>query len=260
MIFNTTGGANPLNFYVKTYPSEVELKADKPKENTNGVITTTTMTSWAFSATEPKEPEVGMVWIKVGTSSSAEFNALKKNTLQVYPVKAKQYESGKWADKPAYSYHSGEWGTLHTYIYKTGDNGSAFYVYLPSGSYAGQVTHVFGSDGISLKNTNGSNTYGIRIATNNKIDFADYSKLCAKVMFNSTGSNKVWTGLGVTPDRSGLTANYLAIHEYVSQSGSTGEHVYEVDISNVNTSGYVEYVFDAIKCTVDAKITSIWLE
>ena len=34
------GGANPLNFTVKTYPSETELKADKTKKNTIGVITT----------------------------------------------------------------------------------------------------------------------------------------------------------------------------------------------------------------------------
>lgn len=109
MIFNMTGGGASLNFQVKTYPSETELKADKPKENTNGVITTTTMTSWVFSAKEPTEPEVGMVWIALGDSSAVEFNALKNNTLQVYPISAKQYEGGKWVGKTAFSYQDGEW-------------------------------------------------------------------------------------------------------------------------------------------------------
>lgn len=121
MIFNMTGGANPLNFYVKTYPSETELKADKPKGNTIGVITTTTMTSWVFSATEPKEPEVGMVWITVGSSSGVEFNALKKNTLQVYPLSAKQYVSGKWEEVKAMSYQDDEWESWTQYLYNAGD-------------------------------------------------------------------------------------------------------------------------------------------
>lgn len=114
------GGANPLNFTVKTYPSEVELKADKPKANTNGIITTTTMTSWVFSATEPKEPVVGMVWLFVGTSSITEFNAIKSKTLMVYPLSAKQYEGGKWVDKVAYSYQNGDWVEWATYLFNYG--------------------------------------------------------------------------------------------------------------------------------------------
>ena len=120
MIFNMTGGAS-LNFQVKTYPSETELKADNPKENTIGIITTTTMTSWVFSATEPTEPKTGMVWIAVGASSSVEFNALKNNTLQVYPLKAKQYEGGKRVDKVAYSYQNGEWVEFIKYLINGND-------------------------------------------------------------------------------------------------------------------------------------------
>lgn len=106
------GCAIPLNFAVKTYPSEVELKADKPKANTIGVITTTTMTSWVFSATEPTEPEVGMVWISLSNESSVEFNALKKNTLQVYPNRAKQYVNSEWKSVTSMSYQDSKWKNL----------------------------------------------------------------------------------------------------------------------------------------------------
>ena len=117
-----SGGANPLNFVVKPYPSETELKADKPRENTVGVITTTTMTSWVFSASEPTNPDVGMVWVCVGTSSAVEFNALKKNTLQVYPINVKQYEGGKFVDKTAFSYQNGEWvDWWNGYLYLAGN-------------------------------------------------------------------------------------------------------------------------------------------
>lgn len=111
------GSGGALNFKVKTYPSETELKADKPRENTIGVITTTTMTSWVFSATEPKEPEVGMVWIITGTSSGNEFNALKNNALQVYLLSAKQYASNAFVDVPSYIYQDGEWKAIELVLF-----------------------------------------------------------------------------------------------------------------------------------------------
>lgn len=117
-----SGGTNPLNFFVKTYPAETELKADKPKENTIGVITTTTMTSWGFYATEPTVPEVGMVWFFVKTESVVEFNALKKNAIQVYPFSAKQYVDSKWVEVAAMSYINGAWVEWDTrnFVFKSG--------------------------------------------------------------------------------------------------------------------------------------------
>ena len=113
---------NPLNFSVVTYPSETELKAATPEENTVGVCTTTTMSSWIFSASEPTEPAVGMVWFSVGDFSSVEFNALKENTLQVYPLSAKQYVSGAWVDVTAFTYQGGEWVSWWDgYLYQIGN-------------------------------------------------------------------------------------------------------------------------------------------
>ena len=109
MIFNMTGGGDALNFQVKAYQSETELKSDSPKVNTIGIITTTTMTSWVFSATEPAETEVGMVWISVGTSSDSAFNALKKNDLHVYPQSTKQMVFGEFADVDAMFFNGETW-------------------------------------------------------------------------------------------------------------------------------------------------------
>ena len=88
------GGGGGLNFQVvggTTAPSN-------PKENTIWINTTEKITSWIFSATEPQNPIPGMVWIRTGVSSPAEFNALKKNGIQVYPISAKQYVSGAWVN------------------------------------------------------------------------------------------------------------------------------------------------------------------
>ena len=80
-----------------------------PNENTIWVNTSTTISSWVFSATQPSNPSNGMVWISTGTSSAIEFNALKNNGIQVYPISAKQYISSTWVDKNAMSYIGGAW-------------------------------------------------------------------------------------------------------------------------------------------------------
>lgn len=79
------GGGAPLNFEVVG-----NQQPDNSKENTLWVNTDVKITSWIFSATEPENPAEGMVWFSVGTSSPVEFNALKKNGIQIYPLSAKQ--------------------------------------------------------------------------------------------------------------------------------------------------------------------------
>lgn len=96
-----------------------------PKENMIWVNTSTKITSYIFSATKPTG-SAGMVWISTGTSSPVEFNALRKNGIQVYPISAKQYISGKWVDKTALSYQNGKWVDWFTYIVKDGASLVAF--------------------------------------------------------------------------------------------------------------------------------------
>lgn len=120
---NAGGGAS-LNFKVvggTTAPGS-------PTENTIWVNTSTAIPSWAFSATEPGSPAAGMVWISTGTSSTVAFNALKKNAIQVYPARAKQYVGGKWVAVDAYIYKSGTWVQFSseiTYYRLPGDECSA---------------------------------------------------------------------------------------------------------------------------------------
>lgn len=57
----------------------------------------------------------GEVWITTDTSSPVGFNALKKNGLMVYPLKASQYIGGTWVVKEASIYQSGEWVQFSSY-------------------------------------------------------------------------------------------------------------------------------------------------
>lgn len=230
-----TGGGS-LNFNVKTYPSEVELKADKPKENTIGVITTTTMTSWVFSATEPTEPEVGMVWISVGNSSGVEFNALKSNTLKVYPLQAQQYENGEWVDKIAFSYIGEEWATWVTYLF---NYGKQKYKWSPvgrlysgsSGETAYAPTATANDDGsVTISLTGSSSTYRRGVyQCDDMIDLTNVKRITLKAGYSGTKND--W-GIYVHKDKTSKQNEYTARCIYSSSMGTDVELT--VDTSGVS--------------------------
>lgn len=239
MIFNMTGGgSNPLNFQVKTYPSETELKADNPKENTIGIITTTTMTSWVFSAKEPTEPEVGMVWIRVEKSSSVEFNALKKNALNVYPIDAQQYVGGAFANVVAKSYQNAAWndwwnGELYIegneYENITGGwthNGYSYYNTIAAATKE--------SNRIGLKGSASSNELS---GTDNPIDVSQFSMIIFDIEVTGYYPNSgISLSIGVTSTKDISTPNRIANVEITQP---TGRRTVELDVSNINESVYI---------------------
>lgn len=184
MILNMGGGGGAvLNFKVVAYDSEEALLASTPAENTIGVVTTTTISSWVFSTTEPTNPKVGMVWISTGATSSAAFNALKDNELQVYPLRAKQYISNAWSNITAQSYQGGKWAKWAMepkYLYNKGDECTDI-----TGGwntlqwYSGATLYSSGckKNADSLSAIAGT-TYGsVGFRTKNKIDLTDASTI-----------------------------------------------------------------------------------
>lgn len=111
-----TGGAS-LNFKVVGSTTEPA----NPKGTVIWVNTDVEITSWIFSTTEPTECTEGMIWFTTGTSSTAPFNALKKNDIEVYPLRAEQYISGAWVRKIAKSYRNDKWVDWLYYLYFNGD-------------------------------------------------------------------------------------------------------------------------------------------
>ena len=115
-LYGFGGGGESLNFKVVGDTTE----PTNPNKNTIWVNTDKKIASWIFSATQPKTATEGMVWIFTSTFSAVEFNALKKNGIQVYPIFAKQYVSGAWVDKTAKSYQNGVWVDWIVRIYELG--------------------------------------------------------------------------------------------------------------------------------------------
>ena len=121
---NLGGGGASLNFKVvggTTAPSN-------PKENTIWVNTDTEVTGYVFGSTEPETTADGMVWIATGTQSGVAFNAIKKNTLLVYPAGCKQHINGAFKNVAAHIYIDGwnQFAFEREYLYNNGETAIAW--------------------------------------------------------------------------------------------------------------------------------------
>ena len=185
---NLGGGSGGLNFKVVGGTSE----PSSPKENIIWVNTSNTITDWVFSATQPSAKS-GRVWISTGTSSNIEFNALKKNGIQVYPISAKQYVSGAWVYKTAKSYQGGKWvdwwnGELYDYGNEWERKTGGWYISQNTSCTLNKNADsmVFHSDGVSDYSHIAMN-YGADVPYN---DFTKVHILISKfVAMNESNSN-----------------------------------------------------------------------
>lgn len=365
------GGSSPLNFKIVAYATEEELAAAQPKENTIGVITTTPISSWTFSAKKPfntdtydkyivknantvlgvisgrtytktndgiaafafidngsyvgpmlvspiqdnagyitsgnhdstqtaedkvvyngttyyypsgawmggatldgltpsfsansnaeaalklaeiyenalaEKEEVskyeGTVWFSTDVSSVGEFNALKKNSIQLCPTSAKQYINGDWIDKTAKSYQNGNWIGWTIYLYNTGDEclettgGWTSISKRASFSNTSQSNAPALGKGRSntLTMTGVTNSGGI-IYTKNKITITGKQKLVldANVITSTTDAGqmvlRIWSELGTYHDD-----NTVASMAFTGNNAKDG--LYYLDISSLDDGDY----------------------
>lgn len=230
-IFNMVGcGGSSLNFNVVGNP-----QPSNPKENVIWVDTDVDITGWVFSATQPEAMAEGMVWFTTGTASNAEFNALKKNGLMVYPVSARQYIGGAWVDKTAKIYKFGQWENFRVYLY---DNGV---------EYTNVAKFVASSDGgtftvndtdITVKQQQTTTANGKWASTNKLLDLSLFTTLVMTLSGQTPYSGKC--GFGVAPSQvSGTnptTSAFTSVKTKTEQEMFSGTYV--CDISSVN-SGYI---------------------
>lgn len=242
MIFNMTGGI-PLNFKVKAYAS-ADLLPATAAENTIAIITETPISEYMFSVEQPENPVDGMVWVATGTGSPSEFNALKKNGLQVYPQSAMQYIGGAWENVTAKSYQNGEWvvwwdGTL----FNLGDQ----YEHVTGGwqqfKLSSGATLTIGTTIVYSAGANESQKMALA-RTVNLIPFGGYKTLYFTIskVSNTGGSLVVYD-----ENDSTIVTNYT--------SGSAG--TYSVDVSELNGNYYVAVGGHNGR---KGEISKVWLE
>lgn len=246
------GGGAPLNFKVVGGTSAPA----SPKENTIWINTNTDVSSWDFSATEPETPSEGMVWITTGKSSTAPFNALKKNNITVYPISAKHYIDGAWVDKTAKIYQGGVWANWwNGELY---ENGNQF-----TSVTGGWGIHNYITDSRTLKAAEhksdqmffqAQNDYKVLMGIGNPVDLSDVNQIRITGKINKVFPyNGAVYGLHMdvlkTKDLASKVARHSMLVEQVFDytldvSSLSGEHYVIIWAdSNANIQGYITGVY-----------------
>ena len=238
------GGSNPLNLHVVGGASQPL----SPKENTIWVNTSTAITDWVISPVQPAG-SAGMVWIQTGESSSASFNALKKNSLMICPVAVKQYTSsgwgGSWHDMTGKTYTGGKWVDWVRYQYINLDANT-----WTSQNVTGQGGSISFSGGSMKVTKNGSaspNAITRVVAyTKSMINMSGYHTLEIEMSLSRTDCQSVTIGVGSE------VGEWLASKVIQQTAAKT---VYSVDISSVSSGAIGIDLFgnnDATTATVTA--------
>lgn len=223
-IFGVTGSYTELNYTVVGGTST----PSNPTENTIWVNTSTAITSHIFSDVQPKSPIAGQVWIQTDGLSTVNFNALKNNSIQIYPILAKQYISNAWVNKTAKSYLNGKWVEWYKWdgvLYNAGDecefitggwqvSRGRTNTSIPLGSVTKEANRMVIRDA--------KDPSAIQVCTKNKISFKGYSMLYANL------SDK---------DGSLQFGDVVNMDGGIAKSSGYGKR--SIDISNYNGEYYV---------------------
>ena len=237
---NTGGGGMSLNF--KVVPGLTQPVT--ASENTIWVKVEA-IGDWYFSATQPENLRELDVWILVNEYSPVEFNALKKNGIQVYPVAAKQRIGGELVEVDAMSYQGGTWVEWITdvYLYDNGDEcvaitgGWSIFKIRPDCS----TNESWGSNqnGLLTVQLPGSKRTCAAYGTNNAIDVTDY----ATIEFSATEIMGGECLFGVLESRDSQDHSASAVTLTQETAGTV-----TLDISNLSGRYYIwfgNYTYDS---------------
>lgn len=106
---NARGGGGGLNLKVvggATQPTN-------PRENTIWLNTTTAITGYALSPTQPQTGTEGLVWLKTA-DTGVEINVGKKNAVLLHLAGGMLYTGGKWDSVDAWAYINSAWKRFAT--------------------------------------------------------------------------------------------------------------------------------------------------
>lgn len=229
-------------------------RPSSPKENTIWVNTSTAIKGWGVGAlTErPASPSSGMVWIVTTDVSGCAFNALKDNSIFVYPIEVYQRVNAAWSKKDVKIYQAGSWKEFETYLYDSGNQFAA-----TTGGWKSAV----GANGTCTFNEShvfmsyyGSGGRTAVIYTSNKINLSKANTLCMEVDVTYNGSGMY---LGLTSSVPSAAPAYYSEFVDYALSNSTGVQTIRLDVSGYTSGTY--YVV-AHSNLATAKVYKIWLE
>ncbi len=219
-------------------------KPQTAKENTIWIDTDAKITGWIFSSTQPENLAEGQLWIATDKRSTAAFDILKKNGIQIYPVSAKQYIAGQLVAKAAQIWKDGKWVEWMAYLYHSGDTCDA----LSGGwgnfgslnQFSTNAADPNGKRAMALNTgTNSSMNWGYA-STVQKIDLSNFQALQARVSGGKWAAGYPRIGYGSTQ------STYAAYAE----ANSEEEQDIVLDISNEKGEWFVMFASNMCQLNV----------
>lgn len=212
MIFNVTpgGGGGGLNLKVVGGTA----KPTNPRENTIWVNTTTAITGYVLSPTQPETGTEGLVWIKTA-DTGVEINVGRKNAVLLHLADGKLYTGGAWTNIDGWVYAGASWTQFawnRLYLFKDGvDNTELTGGWTGSGwSRSGYSIGTVTNDGTKLvfgkKSGNGYPVGG----TAKQVDLNGFKTITAIVTAeNTSGNSEFCISKSKTVDQSKWVAGIL---------------------------------------------------
>jgi hypothetical protein len=191
------------------------------------------------------------IWISTGASGNVEFNALKKNGIQVYPISAKQYINNAWVDKEAKTYQNGKWVGWTNYLYNQGDQCSSITGGWKSALSGGISVDLSGAQ--IVFSVTSSTKRDASVYTNNKIDVTNYKSLIVRMTAAKGASD--YSGWKFQVGISSANTAYKPTFTTYTQNNSSVLTDVKVDISGITGSYYVAIYSDVANGTID----KVWL-
>lgn len=168
-------------------------------------------------------PEEGLVWIQENKASAVQFNALKKNSIEVSPSGASQCISGAWVSKDVVVFQDGAWVSLmHAFLY-----GANQFEGLTGGW---ESNGTLSDAGVYLKASN-SSSWTHYAYTKNAVDLTDVNSLIFDIVTLNNYSS-TWVRCTVT-----ATANDKS--SYLARLVPTKKGVQTLDVSGISGKVFI---------------------
>lgn len=236
---NAAAGGTSLNFKVVGGTTE----PINPKDNIIWVNTSNKITGWYFSYKQPESMAEGEIWFATGASSDVAFNALKKNDVHIYPVKATQYVNSELKEVTAKFYQDGEWRLLvhELYLYDNGtfadaDGGLKQVGVIYEGVSAGSCNLTLNESDVTILTSAGSSAL---VYFPTKRDLTHFKTLYFNGSFVNTNTMDGNCGFGVWKT---IPTGDAAIEASAIMNGLRPEGTHALDISNCTGEHYVGIV------------------
>lgn len=205
---NARGGGGGLNLKVVGGTT----KPANPRENTIWINTTTAITGYILSPTQPDTGTEGLVWLKTA-DAGVEINVGRKNAVLLHLADGKLYTGGVWANVEGWVYAGASWTQFawqRLYLFKYGiDNTELTGGWTGNGwSRGGYKVGVVTNDGAKLIISKKANADGYVVGgTNNAVNLNGFKTISAIVTGNnSSGDSEFCISRSKTVDKKSWVA------------------------------------------------------